>query len=180
MMNTKNVRMIMENALKKEVKNTPELSHLAGKYLTFQLGEQEFGLEILKVREIIGYMKITSVPQAPDYLKGIINLRGEVIPIIELRLKFVMEEIQVTEHTCIIVLETRQNKKPVMTWIIVDNVSEVHDIPAEQIEGKDRLETFFDTNFILGMGKIENDLKILLDINKLIECSNIDHLLCKN
>ena len=164
----------MTNAIQTNVTQQSELSHLAGKYLTFQLDGQEFGLEILKIREIIGLMKITPVPRAPHYIKGIINLRGEVIPIIELRLKFGMEETVVTDHTCIIVLETQHAKKNMMTGIIVDSVSEVHNIEAHQIDDKQKLETLFKADFMLGLGKIENDLKILLDINKIIEGSDIE------
>lgn len=99
-----------------------------GKYLTFALGQEEYGLEILKVREIIGYMDITSVPQTPDYVKGVINLRGQVIPVVNLRLKFGMESIDRTEETCIIVVEIDQEIQQVSTGIIVDKVSEVLDI----------------------------------------------------
>ena len=166
----------MTTSTQLETKETEDLSALAGKYLTFQLEHEEFGLEIRKVREIIGHMKITPVPQAPDYVKGMINLRGGVIPIIDLRLRFGMEEAEITEQTCIIVTEIQQDEKCFLTGIVVDNVSEVHDIKTEQLEGKQSLENFFRADFILGIGKIDNEVKILLDISKVIEDSNIRHL----
>src|SRR5512140_2937347 len=98
-----------------------------GKYLTFALGNEEYGLEILKVREIIGYMDITAVPQMPSYIKGVINLRGQVIPVIDLRAKFAMASAEVTEETCIIVVEITQQGGKFNTGIVVDHVSEVLD-----------------------------------------------------
>ena len=105
-----------------------------GKYLTFALAREEYGLEILKVREIIGYMDITAVPQTPDYVKGVINLRGQVIPVIDLRAKFGMETTETTEETCIIVVEINQSGRKFSTGIVVDHVQEVLDIAGEDIE----------------------------------------------
>ena len=150
-----------------------ELSHLAGKYLTFRLSGQEFGLEILKVREIIGHLNVTPIPQTPNYVKGIINLRGTVIPVIDLRLKFKMEPA-VSDRSCIIILEIQQAKSPFSIGIIVDDVSDVYDIQADEIEDKQKLDHLFNANYILGVGKIEGNLKILLDINKIIEDSQQD------
>lgn len=99
-----------------------------GKYLTFALANEEYGLETLKVREIFGYMDITAVPQTPHYVKGVINLRGQVIPVIDLRAKFGMETTDVTEETCIIVVEITQDNRKFNTGIVVDHVSEVLDI----------------------------------------------------
>jgi len=153
-----------------------------GKYLTFALGREEYGLEILKVREIIGYMDITSVPQTPDYVKGVINLRGQVIPVVELRAKFGMELVETTEQTCIIVVEISHGDRQISTGIVVDRVSEVLDIAGDSIEPAPEFGTGVDTDFILGMGKIgdgERDLvKILLDIDKVLssnEIANIVH-----
>ena len=139
-----------------------------GKYLTFALGREEYGLEILKVREIIGYMNITAVPQTSPYVKGVINLRGQVIPVVDLRLKFAMDRAQVTDQTCIIVVDISQGAKRFLTGIIVDSVSEVLDITADQIEETPQLGATLDSNFILGMGKIGQDVKILLDIDKVL------------
>ena len=133
-----------------------------GKYLTFALAQEEYGLEILKVREIIGYMEITAVPQTPAYIKGVINLRGQVIPVMDLRAKFGMETAEVTEQTCIIVVEITQAGRKFNTGIIVDRVSEVLDIAGKNIEDAPQFGSSVDTDFILGMGKIGESVKILL------------------
>ncbi len=147
-----------------------------GKYLTFALGPEEYGLEILKVREIIGYMDITAVPQTPEHIKGVINLRGQVIPVIDLRTKFGMNTAEVTEQTCIIVVEIAQQNRKFNTGIVVDRVQEVLDIAKEQIEPTPQFGTNVDTDFILGMGKIGSSVKILLDINKVLSNDDISDL----
>ena len=139
-----------------------------GKYLTFALANEEYGLEILKVREIIGYMEITAVPQTPHYVKGVINLRGQVIPVVDLRAKFGMETAEVTEQTCIIVVEIAQGGRTFSTGIAVDRVQEVLDIAGQSIEDAPQFGAAVDTNFILGMAKISDSVKILLDIDKVL------------
>ncbi len=139
-----------------------------GKYLTFALAQEEYGLEILKVREIIGYMEITAVPQTPAHVKGVINLRGQVIPVIDLRAKFGMETAEITEESCIIVVEITQGKRKFDTGIVVDHVQEVLDIAGEDIEAAPQFGASVNTDFILGMGKIGESVKILLDINKVL------------
>jgi len=139
-----------------------------GKYLTFALGPEEYGLEILKVREIIGYMEITAVPQTPDHVKGVINLRGQVIPVMDLRTKFGMETAEVTEQTCIIVVEISQGSQKYSTGIVVDRVQEVLDIAGDNIEEAPQFGSSVNTDFILGMGKIGESVKILLDIDKVL------------
>ncbi len=139
-----------------------------GKYLTFALGPEEYGLEILKVREIIGYMEITAVPQTPHEVKGVINLRGQVIPVVDLRAKFAMETTDVTEETCIIVAEISQGSRNFSMGIVVDHVQEVLDIDGQDIEEAPQFGSSVDTNFILGMGKIGDSVKILLDIDKVL------------
>jgi purine-binding chemotaxis protein CheW len=139
-----------------------------GKYLTFALGNEEYGLEILKVREIIGYMEITAVPQTPNYVKGVINLRGQVIPVVDLRAKFGMETAKVTEETCIIVVEIKQDGRKFSTGIVVDHVQEVLDIEGENIEEAPQFGSTVKTDFILGMGKVGESVKILLDIDKVL------------
>jgi purine-binding chemotaxis protein CheW len=151
-------------------------AHLAGKYLTFTLGIEEFGLEILKVREIIGYMDITAVPRAPHYVKGVINLRGQVIPVIDMRSKFEMEAVQVTEQTCIIVVEVASGCGKFNVGIVVDSVREVLDIEEEDIEPTPQFDGSVDTSFILGMGKIEGAVKILLDIDKVLQVTELEPL----
>jgi purine-binding chemotaxis protein CheW len=143
-----------------------------GKYLTFALGPEEYGLEILKVREIIGYMEITAVPQTPGHVKGVINLRGQVIPVIDLRSKFGMETAEITEESCIIVVEISHDKRKFNTGIIVDHVQEVLDIDGQDIEDSPQFGSV-NTDFILGMGKIGDTVKILLDIDKVLAGENL-------
>ncbi len=144
-----------------------------GMYLTFALADEEFGLEILKVREIIGYMEITRVPQTPEYIEGVINLRGQVIPVVDLRMKFSMPAKEVTEQTCIIVVESTCGERKFQTGLIVDNVCEVLDIEGGNIENAPEFGTSFNTDFILGMGKVGNKVKILLDIDKVLAGDNL-------
>lgn len=141
-----------------------EARQRAGKYLTFRLAEEEYGLEILKVREIIGIMDITAVPRTPDFIKGVINLRGKVIPVIDLRRKFGMPGSERTEETCIIVVDVGA----IEMGIIVDKVSEVMNIPGEQIEDAPSFGASVDTQFILGMGKANGRVTILLDIGRVL------------
>jgi purine-binding chemotaxis protein CheW len=138
------------------------------KYLTFALGAEEYGVEILKVREIIGYMDITAVPQTPHYVKGVVNLRGQVIPVMDLRAKFGMEATAVTDETCIIVVEIAHETRKLSTGIVVDRVREVLDIRAEAIEEPPAFDAGVATDFILGMGKVGDSVKILLDIDKVV------------
>ena len=139
-----------------------------GKYLTFALAQEEYGLEILKVREIIGYIEVTAVPQTPPYVKGVINLRGQVIPVIDLRTKFHMATAEVTGQTCIIVVEITQGNRKFNTGITVDRVQEVLDIGAASIENAPQFGSSVDIDFILGMAKIGDGVKILLDIDRIL------------
>ncbi len=150
------------------------MTNRQGKYLTFALGPEEYGLEILKVREIIGYMEITAVPQTPHEVRGVINLRGQVIPVVDLRAKFGMETIDVTEETCIIVVEISRGRRNFSTGIVVDHVQEVLDIPGQDIEDAPQFGSEVDTNFILGMGKIGDSVKILLDIDRVLAGNDLD------
>lgn len=152
-----------------ETVNHSDTSALEGKYLTFVLNHEEYGLEILKVREIIGLMDITPVPQTPAFIKGIINLRGKVIPVVDLRLKFGMPEAEYTKETCIIVVNIDNR----LMGIIVDTVSEVLDINAKDIEPAPSLGSSIKTDFILGMGKIKGRVKILLDIDKVLSLEEL-------
>lgn len=141
-----------------------------GKYLTFVLGTEEYGIEILKVREIIGIMDITSVPQTPDYMKGVINLRGKVIPVIDLRLKFAMTEEEYTQETCTIVVEVNSS----LIGIIVDTVSEVVDVGSDEIEETPQFGQGIDTDFITGLGKVKGKIIILLDIEKVMTTEELE------
>ncbi len=147
-----------------------------GKYLTFALGKEEYGLEILKVREIIGLMDITAVPRTPSYVKGVINLRGKVIPIVDLRAKFNMASVERTDQTCIIVVEIAHHGRTISTGIIVDRVSEVLDIATDQIEEPPSMDSSGDEDFILGMGKIGESVKILLDIDRVLGSAEMAEL----
>ena len=144
-----------------------------GKYLTFVLKGEEYGLRILKVREIIGLMDITAVPQMPAYVAGVINLRGKVIPVVDLRLKFQMEHEEFTDQTCIIVVELAGERGETLVGILVDTVSEVLDIPGEDIEPAPEFAAGVNTEFILGIGKVKGAVKILLDIEKVLKGSDI-------
>lgn len=150
------------------------LERKEGKYLTFALANEEYGLEILKVREIIGYIDVTAVPQTPHYVKGVINLRGQVIPVVDLRAKFGMETTEVTEQTCIIVVEITEGQRTCSTGIIVDRVQEVLDIGAAAIEEAPQFGTSVNTDFILGMGKVGDSVKILLDIDCVLAGDGLD------
>lgn len=146
---------------------------LAGKYLTFRLGEEEFGVEILKVREIIGLMGITVVPRTPPFIRGVINLRGKIIPVVDLRLKFGMSATEDTELTCIIVVDMSVDDQNIQMGILVDSVSEVLDIAAASIEPTPAFGAGVNTDFILGMARIENGVKILLHIEDVLNASEM-------
>jgi purine-binding chemotaxis protein CheW len=148
----------------------------SGKYLTFMLGDEEYGLEILRVREIIGLMSITEVPRTPPYVRGVINLRGKIIPVVDLRVKFGMETVDVTEETCIIVVDIILNEEQIEMGILVDKVSEVLDILGEDIEDAPAFGTGFDSDFILGMAKVKESVKILLNIGSVLNNDEVLHM----
>ncbi len=147
-----------------------------GKYLTFTLADEEYGIGILKIKEIIGMMAITSVPQTPDFVKGVINLRGKVIPVVDLRLRFGMDESDYTDRTCIIVVEIQGQMGTILMGIVVDSVSEVLNIKEEEIEDSPMFGARLNTDFILGMAKKEGGVKILLDIDQVLSAGEIDML----
>ena len=144
------------------------MANREGKYLTFNLAEEEYGIGILKVKEIIGMIAITSVPQTPVYMKGVINLRGKVIPVVDLRVKFGMEAIGYTERTCIIVVEITGGGQRVMIGILVDSVSEVLNIKGGDIEDTPNFGSRLNTDYILGMAKAGGRVKILLEIDRVL------------
>ena len=151
-------------------------STVDGKYLTFSLAAEEYGIGILKIKEIIGMMDITSMPQTPEYAKGVINLRGKVIPVIDLRLRFGMEEIDYTERTCIVVVEISGSTGKLNVGIVVDSVSEVLNIKGDQIEDTPAFGVALDTGYILGMAKIDGVVKILLEIDRVLSNGSIAEL----
>ena len=148
----------------------------AGKYLTFRLANEEYGIEILHVQEIIGMVPVTQVPKTPEFVRGVINLRGKVIPIVDLRRKFGMDSTEDTEKTCIVVVQISGGSGNVTMGFIVDEVSEVLDIPAQEIEDAPSFGASLDTAYILGMAKTKGSVKILVDIDKVLASEEIMQL----
>ena len=148
----------------KKVELDPET--IQGKYLTFLLMGETYGLQILKVQEIISLLNITRVPRTPAYVLGVINLRGKVIPVIDMRLKFGLEKSERTERTCIIVVQITRGQNSITIGIIVDEVSEVINVKASQISATPPMGAAVNTDFIMGMGKVDDLVIMLLDINK--------------
>ena len=144
-----------------------------GKYLTFTLADEAYGIGILKIREIFGMMPITSVPLTPPFVKGVINLRGKVIPVVDLRLRFDMEAAEYSERTCIIVVEIEGQAGTIQIGILVDAVSEVLNIKAEDIEETPAFGVKLHTEYILGMAKMEGSVKILLDIDRVLNSEEV-------
>jgi|SRR5579884_480520 len=145
----------------------------AGKYLTFRVGAEEFGVRVDKVREIMGVQEITAVPQTPSYLKGVINLRGKVIPVVDLRLKFGLPETEYTQRTCIVVVQVAGESGAVQVGLVVDAVSEVVNLAAADIENTPDFGEKLSTPFILGMAKLKGKVKILLDIDRVVSAGEI-------
>lgn len=150
------------------------LKILAGKYLTFRLESEEFAIGITKVKEIIVMQAVTKVPRTPEYIRGVINLRGKVIPVIDLRVKFGMRPIENSERTCIVVVNIENIKSSIMMGVVIDEVKEVLDIKSECIEQTPSFGTTIDTSFILGIGKVGLAVKMLLDIEKVLKTNEID------
>jgi purine-binding chemotaxis protein CheW len=148
----------------------------AGKYLTFKLAKEDYGISLLKVREIIGMMPITSVPRTPDFVKGVINLRGKVIPVTDLRLRFGMTESDYTDRTCIIVVEVKGPDSTLQMGIVVDAVTEVLPVRAEEVEAAPEFGAKVDTRYILGMANMDGAVKILLDIDRVMTAEEIAEL----
>jgi len=153
-----------------------QMADRQGKYLTFTIADEEYGIGILKIKEIIGMMSFTTVPRTPAYVKGVINLRGKVIPVVDLRLRFGMPAIEYTDRTCIIMVEIKARDGVVLIGIVVDSVSEVLNIKAEDIEDTPAFGTHLDTSFILGMARIEKSVKILLDVDRLLSGEDVSAL----
>ena len=142
---------------------------LAGKYLTFTLGRESYGIGVLKVREIIRIMDVTSVPQMPPYIRGVVNLRGKVVPVVDLRIKFELANAGMTERTCIVVAQLRTaSGGSALIGFIVDGVEEVVNIATEDLEPTPDFGAALDTQYILGMAKIKGRVKTLLDMDRLI------------
>jgi len=163
-------------AMATAVSAAPKTDQRAGKYLTFQLGNEEFAIQVLRVREIMGIQEITAVPQTPDYVKGVINLRGKVIPVVDLRLKFGLPELEYTPRTCIIVVQIESDAGKLMIGVIVDAVSEVLTLQAADIEDTPDFGSGVATPYLLGMAKLKGKVKILLDINMVLSSQELQVL----
>jgi purine-binding chemotaxis protein CheW len=149
------------------------VQELAGKYLTFTLDREEYGLPVLKVREIIKMMDITAVPQVPACVKGVINLRGKVIPVIDLRLKFGFDAVDYTDRTSIIVVEVALQAGRVMMGIVVDEVSEVLNISIDEIEEVPQFGDRVCTDYMRAIAKLKGSVKILLDLDRILGSDNV-------
>ena len=151
--------------------------HRSGKYLAFHLGNEEFGIQVMKVREIMGVQDITAVPHTPHHTKGVINLRGKVIPVIDLRLKFGLEEVPYTQRTCIIVVQVKAEQSGSMLMgIVVDGVSEVLNLTASDVEDTPDFGNGVETKGLLGMAKMKGKVKILLDIDHVLTTHDLTNL----
>ena len=151
----------------------PQVDARAGKYLTFQLGNEEFGVRVLKVREIMGLQEITSVPQTPCHVKGVINLRGKVIPVIDLRIKFGLPNAEYAQRTCIIVTQVQGEAGAVLMGVVVDGVSEVLNLTGTEIEDTPDFGEEAAGKYLLGMAKVKGKVKILLDIDQVLSSQDL-------
>lgn len=147
----------------------------AGKYLTFGLADEHYGLEVLRVQEIVGLLPVTRVPRLPAFFAGVVNLRGRVIPVVDLRLAFGLSSSQMTERTCIIVVKVeRSGTSATVMGMLVDEVSDVANLSDDAIEATPEFDTSIDTSFIKGVGRADDRVLLLLDIDKALSSSELD------
>jgi purine-binding chemotaxis protein CheW len=156
--------------------DAPDANPRTGKYLIFLLGLEEFGIRVTQVQEIMGIQEITTIPQTPPFIKGVINLRGKVIPLLDLRLKFGFPPEPYTSRTCIIVVRTRPGREQLTTGIIVDEVAEVANLVAQDIEDAPDFGKGVETNYLLGMAKVKDKVKILIDIDEILRSPELHTL----
>ncbi len=155
----------------------PATKAASGKYLTFLLGDESYGIPVLKIREIIRPMSITYVPQLPTYIKGVVNLRGKVIPIVDMRVKFDLSSHEMTDQTCVIIVEVQlENGSRPRIGFIVDGVEEVATFQSGDIEPPPNFGLQLDTGYILGMAKVRGAVKTLLDIDKVVACETLQRV----
>jgi purine-binding chemotaxis protein CheW len=159
--------MLPTALISSQTASRPREDH-AGKYLIFRLGSEEFGVRVLKVREIMGMQEVTPVPHTPAYGKGVIDLRGKVIPVIDLRLRFGLPSAEDTSRTCILVVRTHLGEDQLLMGIVVDEVSEVVNLAASDIEETPDFGPEIETPYLLGMAKGKDKVKILLDIDQVL------------
>lgn len=150
-----------------------EDSKQMNQYLTFTLDDEIFSLDIAKVREVLDFTDVTKVPQTPDFMRGVINLRGSVVPVVDMRLKFGMDEAEPTVNTCIIITEVIMDGESSVLGALVDSVQEVLDLEPDQIEPPPRIGTKLNTEFIRGMGKHDDKFIIILDVDKVFSTDEI-------
>ena len=147
---------------------------IEGKFLTFGMSEEQYGIGILKVKEIIGMMNIRPIPKTPEFVKGVLNLRGKVIPVIDLRLRFGLQAKPYDARTCIIVVETDNSSTKNTMGVVVDSVNEVANIKGDQVEPTPSFGVSLDTAYIQGIAKMSDGVKILLDIDRILTETNIE------
>lgn len=164
---------LVTNASRQAVAATDSRS---GKYLVFELNGEECCIQVLKVREIMGVQDITAVPQTPAHVRGVINLRGKVIPVVDLRLKFGLPETEYTQRTCIIVVQVDGESGPIMMGIVVDSVAEVLNISASDVEDTPNFGQGVATPYLLGMAKVKGRVKLLLDIDQVMSTQELHGL----
>ncbi|MBI5847452.1 MAG: chemotaxis protein CheW [Nitrospirae bacterium] len=142
-------------------------------YLTFKLDEEVFAVDISKVREVLDFTSVTKVPRTPDFMRGVINLRGSVVPVVDMRLKFGMSETEKTVNTCIIIVEVNLDNETTVLGALADSVQEVMDLEPDQIEPAPRIGTRLRTEFIKGMGKKDDHFIMILDIDKIFSSEEL-------
>jgi purine-binding chemotaxis protein CheW len=142
-------------------------------YLTFKLEDEVFALDISKVREVLDFTTVTKVPRTPEFMRGVINLRGSVVPVVDLRLKFGMSKTEQSVNTCIIITEVNVDGETTILGALADSVQEVMDLEPGQIESAPKIGTRLNTEFILGMGKKDSTFVILLDIDKVFSTDEL-------
>jgi purine-binding chemotaxis protein CheW len=145
-------------------------------YLTFKLADEIFAFDVAKVREILELISITKVPQTPDFMRGVINLRGSVVPVIDLRLNFGMQSKENTVNTCIIVVEVNLDGETIVLGVLADSVQEVVEMEPDHIEPPPQLGTKLNTKFIKGMGKVGNNFVMILEIDKVFSANEMSEL----
>ena len=143
-------------------------------YLTFTLDEEDFAVDVLNVREVLDFTNVTKVPRTPDFMKGVINLRGSVVPVVDMRLKFDLPEVEATVDTCIIVMEVNMEGEATVIGALADSVKEVFELDPNSIEPAPRIGTRLETEFISGMGKYNDDFIIILDINQVFSADELE------
>ena len=160
--------------MEKETEAKIELSEVeSDQHLTFILSNEEFAIPVIMIREIIEYGHLTNVPMVPDFIKGVVNLRGNVVPVISLSNKFGLEEKEINKRTCIIIMDTQLDDENIVMGVVVDKVLQVIEIPEEQIEPSPTLGATIRTDFIKGMGKIDDNFIIILDVIQVLSAEEL-------